>query len=86
MPSLLLLAANQWAGVGNYPVTVMKKIRALRQFSHYNAGSFDQFEQRSVTDEIAEALVGMGLAEEVGGGQILEPEPEPEPKKAGGKK
>ncbi|AZF09560.1 hypothetical protein C4J93_1346 [Pseudomonas sp. R2-37-08W] len=61
----------------------MIKIRALRQFSHYHAGNFDQFEERSVTDEIAEALVGMGLAEEV------EPSGKPEggpAKKAGGKK
>ena len=40
----------------------MKKIRALQQFSHFNAGTFDQHEARSVTDDIAEALVGMGLA------------------------
>lgn len=51
----------------------MKKIRALRQFSHYHAGNFDQFEERSVDDEIAEALIGMELAEEVDG--------ETEPKK-----
>ncbi|MBJ2241271.1 MULTISPECIES: hypothetical protein [unclassified Pseudomonas] len=43
----------------------MKTIRALRQFSHYHAGHFDQFEERPVTDEIAEALIGMDLAEEV---------------------
>lgn len=43
----------------------MKTIRALRQFSHYHAGNFDQFEERPVTDEIAEALIGMDLAEEV---------------------
>lgn len=41
----------------------MKKIRALRQFSHYHAGNFDQFEERPVDDAIAEALVGMELAE-----------------------
>lgn len=61
----------------------MIKIRALRQFSHYHAGNFDQFEERSVADEIAEALVGMDLAEEV------EPSEKPEGvsvKKAGGKK
>lgn len=43
----------------------MKTIRALRQFSHYHAGHFDQYEERPVTDEIAEALIGMDLAEEV---------------------
>ncbi|TFY92968.1 hypothetical protein DYL61_16355 [Pseudomonas nabeulensis] len=43
----------------------MKTIRALRQFSHYHAGHFDQFEERPVTDEIAEALIGMELAEEI---------------------
>lgn len=41
----------------------MTKIRALRQFSHYHAGNFDQFEERAVADDIAEALVGMELAE-----------------------
>ncbi|WP_109514770.1 hypothetical protein [Pseudomonas ovata] len=43
----------------------MIKIRALRQFSHYHAGNFDQFEQREVDDDIANALVGMELAEVV---------------------
>lgn len=43
----------------------MTKIRALRQFSHYHAGNFDQFEEREVADNIAEALVGMELAEVV---------------------
>lgn len=41
----------------------MKTIRALRQFSHYHAGHFDQNESRPVADDIAEALVGMDLAE-----------------------
>jgi len=45
----------------------MTKIRALRQFSHYHAGNFDQFEVREVKDEWAEALVGMELAEVVEG-------------------
>lgn len=45
----------------------MKTIRALRQFSHYHAGHFDQFEERPVTDDIAEALISMDLAEEVEG-------------------
>lgn len=44
----------------------MKKIRALRQFSHYHAGNFDQFEERAVDDAIADALIGMELAEDVG--------------------
>ena len=43
----------------------MKTIRALRQFSHYHTGHFDQHESRPVADEIAEALVGMDLAEYV---------------------
>jgi len=43
----------------------MKKIRALQQFSHFNAGTFDQHEVRPVADDIAEALVGMKLAEYV---------------------
>ncbi len=41
----------------------MKTIRALRQFSHYHAGSFDQYESRPVSDDVADALVGMKLAE-----------------------
>lgn len=52
-------------GAGNCPAHHMKMIRALRQFSHYHAGSFDQFEQREVGDDIAQALVGMELAEVV---------------------
>ncbi|MHC8396135.1 hypothetical protein ACYZT8_21210 [Pseudomonas sp. LB3P93] len=43
----------------------MKKIRALQQFSHFYAGTFDQHEVRPVSDDIAEALVGMKLAEYV---------------------
>ena len=43
----------------------MIKIRALRQFSHYHAGTFDQNEERRVDPAIAEALVGMELAEYV---------------------
>lgn len=45
----------------------MIKIRALRQFSHYHAGNFDQHEERQVDDSAAEALVGMELAEYVDG-------------------
>lgn len=59
----------------------MTKIRALRQFSHYHAGNFDQHETRTVLDEYAEALIGMGLAEEV-----LDPEPEPAIEPKAGKK
>lgn len=43
----------------------MIKIRALRQFSHYHAGNFSQFEVREVKEEYAEALIGLELAEEV---------------------
>ena len=43
----------------------MKMIRALRQFSHYHAGNFSQFETREIKAEWAEALVGMELAEYV---------------------
>jgi len=45
----------------------MIKIRALRQFSHYHAGNFSQFEIREVKEEYAEALIGMELAEYVDG-------------------
>ncbi|MGA4634525.1 hypothetical protein ACPA5B_11655 [Pseudomonas solani] len=41
------------------------KIKALRQFSHYHLGTVDADEVRSVRDDIAEALVGMELAEVV---------------------
>lgn len=51
--------------MGNCPGLTMTKIRALRQFSHYHAGSFDQFEVRVVKDEYAEALIGLELAEAV---------------------
>lgn len=44
-------------------IVLMIKIRALRQFSHYHAGTFDQNEERRVDPRIAEALVGMELAE-----------------------
>ena len=56
----------------------MKKIRALRQFSHYHAGNFDQFEVRNVADEVAEQLIGLELAEEVEAGPIMEQEQEQE--------
>ncbi|WP_313327011.1 hypothetical protein [Pseudomonas qingdaonensis] len=45
----------------------MFKIRALRQFSHYHGGNFDQHEERQVDESTAEALVGMELAEYVDG-------------------
>ncbi|WP_219268784.1 hypothetical protein [Pseudomonas sp. Xaverov 259] len=65
----------------------MIKIRALRQFSHYHAGNFSQFEVREVKDEYAEALIGLDLAEEVEADPILEPTTTTQnPKKAGGKK
>lgn len=54
----------------------MTKIRALRQFSHYHAGSFNQFEVRVVKDEYAQALISMKLAEEVEIGPTLAPKPE----------
>lgn len=53
----------------------MIKIRALRQFSHYHAGNFDQFEVREVKDEYAEALIGLELAEEVDGDRLQKQEP-----------
>jgi len=61
----------------------MKTIRALRQFSHYHAGNFDQFEERPVTDEIADALIGMELAEEIDAASNTSTEP---PKKTSSKK
>lgn len=67
----------------------MIKIRALRQFSHYHAGNFSQFEVREVKDEYAEALIGLDLAEEVRDGQIPQPQPQPQPQpsqKKGAKK
>ena len=66
----------------------MIKIRALRQFSHYHAGNFSQFEVREVKDEYAEALIGLDLAEEVEADPIQEQEAPATnaAKKAGGKK
>jgi hypothetical protein len=61
----------------------MKTIRALRQFSHYHAGNFVQFEERPVTDEIADALIGMELAEEIDAASKGSAEP---PKKTSSKK
>lgn len=63
----------------------MVKIRALRQFSHYHAGNFSQFEVREVKDEYAEALIGLDLAEEIEDDQVGNQKAEA-PKKAGGKK
>lgn len=45
----------------------MIKIRALRQFSHYHGGNFDQHEERQVDESTAEALISMELAEYVDG-------------------
>lgn len=42
---------------------MQKKIRALRQFSHFHLGTVDGGEVRAVSDDIAEALVKMELAE-----------------------
>lgn len=55
-------------------------IRALREFSHYHLGTVDGGQVKAVPDDIAEALIGMGLAErvEVADGQA-QPEPQPEP-------
>ncbi|MEX6662444.1 hypothetical protein EC919_11522 [Pseudomonas graminis] len=59
----------------------MIKIRALRQFSHYYAGNFSQFEVREVKEEYAEALVGLELAE------VVEDDPAQDlPPKKGSKK
>ncbi len=60
----------------------MKQIQALRQFSHFHLGTVDEGEVKNVSDDIAEALIGMELAEEVGA-----PAPEPEkPAKSTSKK
>lgn len=40
-----------------------KKIRALRQFSHFHLGTVDGDEVKVVRDDIADALIGMELAE-----------------------
>ncbi|MCK8688031.1 hypothetical protein [Pseudomonas umsongensis] len=66
----------------------MKKIRALQQFSHFNGGTFDQHEVRPVADDIAEALVGMKLAEYVDDGAEAQAKAEADakPKEKGQKK
>jgi hypothetical protein len=58
----------------------MKTIRALRQFSHYHAGHFDQNESRPVADDIADALVGMELAEEVDSDDSVKADAKPKEK------
>ena len=58
----------------------MKTIKALRQFSHYHAGNFDQGETRRVSNEIAEALVGLTLAEYVDTAGDSDAKAEGEPK------
>lgn len=66
----------------------MKKIRALQQFSHFNGGTFDQHEVRPVADDIADALVGMKLAEYVDDGAEgqAKTEADAKPKEKGPKK
>ncbi len=51
------------AGLATALLFRMKKIKALRQFSHYHAGNFSQGEVKTVSDDAAEALIGMKLAE-----------------------
>lgn len=46
-----------------------KKIRALRQFSHFHLGTIDDGEEKIVRDDIADALVDMELAEVIDGEQ-----------------
>lgn len=41
------------------------KIQATRQFSHYHLGTVDQAERRNVPDDVAKALISMGLADPV---------------------
>lgn len=55
----------------------MKKIKALRQFSHFHLGNFSQNETRTIPDDAAEALIGMELAE-----LVEEEKEEPAPAKA----
>ena len=66
----------------------MKTIRALRQFSHYHAGNFDQGETRRVSNDAAEALVGMKLAEyiDTSGDSDAKAEEEPKSKEKAAKK
>lgn len=59
------------------------KIKALRAFSHYTAGNFSQGDTRVVTKEIADALIGLRLAESVDDTKAASPEPKPA--KSGGK-
>lgn len=56
----------------------MKKIKALREFSHYHLGTVDQDQLKEVSESEAEALVGMGLAELVDA-PVAEPPAKPEP-------
>lgn len=57
----------------------MKKIEALREFSHYHLGNFSQSDTKQVSDDQALALEGMGLAKVV-------PDDESPPEKSGAKR
>lgn len=70
------------------------KILTLREFSHYTLGTIDGGVERAVPTDIAEALIGMGLAERVKGAdgqaqqepqQKPQQEPQQEPAKAAAK-
>lgn len=71
------------AGAGNRPGSIMaKKIRALRQFSHFHIGTLDGSEEKVVRDDIADALIGMELAELVDEvGAPAQPKPAPKREK-----
>lgn len=67
---------------GNGPANRMKKIKALRQFSHFHLGTVDENEIKQVSDDIAEALIGMELAVEVDAEEAAPEKPSKEkPKK-----
>lgn len=59
-----------------------KKIRALRQFSHFHLGTVDGGEVKVVRDDIADALIGMELAELVEEqAEVSKPKPASKPAK-----
>lgn len=59
-----------------------KKIRALRQFSHFHLGTVDGGEVKVVRDDIADALIGMELAELVEEqAEVSKPKPASKPTK-----
>ena len=55
------------------------KLKVLKQFSHFRLGAFVSGEIIEVSDEYADHLIEIGVAEVI---DPVQPEPEPEPEPA----